>query len=1165
MRNGLDFVVEEVTVKHIKPLFLLSILAIVAPACNDDSSSSTTTPTTPTVVDTTCENDDGCGGEGHKCREGKCYTLVDAGGDCSGEDVLCRDDLECKEGTCQSKGPKAGDPCKDSGDCGSMLCILEVCSEPHVEGEGCATADDCRDGLMCIVDTCSGPRDVGGACQAPEHCAEGLLCIGKECSQAHSVGQSCDAPEQCTTGLCNAGVCAVKQDGGDECNATSLLCKDGFWCSEGHCVESPGLGEECSENTGCAVGLRCIAKDEGSVCMKTNANLGDDCGEFVRCNMRYACDAELQRCVRYSSEGAYCDQNTVCKGYCDKNECLDVHGECQADEDCKKDTYCCLTDDCDKKNVCIAYGHGPRGNTNEACSYKTIPGLFEAAIQCEWKTPDAGDKYPNHANVLMTPLVMNTPHESGLANEIIFTTYNNSDGGAPSGQGSDINYYGVIRIINAETCQLLESIFDDMNHIIGGSNLAMADLDGKADLNGNKTVEIVASRAGRQKTEDGATTGGGIVIFEWNEEAHSYQTKCWSKNHSASACTPSKDSKGNAVYDKNGYRKYDSCTNTLNWGGPAIHDLNDDGVPEIIGAYGDVFDINCNRLNPDNGVISELLYTATLGDLDGDGKVEIVGENNVYRWNTEKNIWESKYPKNTTSGRHPAYADFGTPIKDGTGKEVGFDYAHLDGIAETVACGDSKVHLITLGGQLLLNKTGVKGGGPCTVGDFNGDGFPEIATAFGDMYRVFDPKRSKDASCSDNSCILWEKYSQDASSSSTGSSLFDFDGDGAMEAVYADECYTRVYDGKTGDVLFSAYRSSSTWHEYPVIADIDNDESAEIVVGSNNGLTCPPKPATLAAAQAIADKIRCETTADCPYARDTCIGGLCRYTTSDANEKKNCSGTNMCVDVPKITIDPIHRGLRCASNKDCKSNVCVGGLCRCDATSTADQCNSRTDKNGNVLDEYGCVAPLAGDENGGKVCRAKRFNGTRVTGVRVMRDSLDRWTSSRNLWNQHAYNITNILDDMTVPKTSEWVQNFLTPGLNNFRQNVQGARGRNAAPDITGRFTGGTCAIDADGKVVLGAEICNRGTKMVASKMPASFYLVHDDQTREHLCTSYTERNVPIGGCLFVSCTIDDQNKVLHKPIALVSNDDGQGGKTTVECNEDNNEDLTTVNDCPVN
>jgi hypothetical protein len=27
--------------------------------------------------------------------------------------------------------------------------------------------------------------------------------------------------------------------------------------------------------------------------------------------------------------------------------------------------------------------------------------------------------------------------------------------------------------------------------------------------------------------------------------------------------------------------------------------------------------------------------------------------------------------------------------------------------------------------------------------------------------------------------------------------------------------------------------------------------------------------------------------------------------------------------------------------------------------------------------------------------------------VRVLRDRLDRWASSRSLWNQHAYNITN--------------------------------------------------------------------------------------------------------------------------------------------------------------
>src|SRR5690606_16595561 len=91
--------------------------------------------------------------------------------------------------------------------------------------------------------------------------------------------------------------------------------------------------------------------------------------------------------------------------------------------------------------------------------------------------------------------------------------------------------------------------------------------------------------------------------------------------------------------------------------------------------------------------------------------------------------------------------------------------------------------------------------------------------------------------------VLWVQPSQDLSSNITGSSIFDFNGDGAAEAVYRDECYIRVYDGRTGTVLFSAPASSGTGNEYPAIVDVDGDFATEIVVPRTNYNSCPkPDP-----------------------------------------------------------------------------------------------------------------------------------------------------------------------------------------------------------------------------------------------------------------------------------------------------------------------------------
>ena len=162
------------------------------------------------------------------------------------------------------------------------------------------------------------------------------------------------------------------------------------------------------------------------------------------------------------------------------------------------------------------------------------------------------------------------------------------------------------------------------------------------------------------------------------------------------------------------------------------------------------------------------------------------------------------------------------------------------------------------------------------------------------------------------------------------------------------------------------------------------------------------------------------------------------------------------------------------------------------------------------------------------------------------------------MWNQHAYSVTNVNDDGTIPSTSEWVPNFSDPDdLNNFRQNVQGEAAPGTQPDITGDIDGGACR--SEGEVVtLTATVCNRGTRTVGASMPATFY--QGDPAEENvLCVSFTDGPVPVGGCLEVSCEIEEE---ISGTVTMMVNDDGMGGRTTTECNENNNDDDVLITDC---
>lgn len=131
-------------------------------------------------------------------------------------------------------------------------------------------------------------------------------------------------------------------------------------------------------------------------------------------------------------------------------------------------------------------------------------------------------------------------------------------------------------------------------------------------------------------------------------------------------------------------------------------------------------------------------------------------------------------------------------------------------------------------------------GGPPTIADFDGDGWPEISTAGLHAYAVYDPDclatpPRAGAACGTTDFLRWQTATQDLSSSITGSSVFDFQGDGVSEVIYNDECFLHVYNGETGDDVLEmpVPNSSRTAIEYPLVVDVDRDGNSEIVVPAN--------------------------------------------------------------------------------------------------------------------------------------------------------------------------------------------------------------------------------------------------------------------------------------------------------------------------------------------
>ena len=170
----------------------------------------------------------------------------------------------------------------------------------------------------------------------------------------------------------------------------------------------------------------------------------------------------------------------------------------------------------------------------------------------------------------------------------------------------------------------------------------------------------------------------------------------------------------------------------------------------------------------------------------------------------------------------------------------------LDGKTGALWCGVDPTGAMCEGDDSLRTRpipiTGGNLGGPATIADFDGDGRPEVGVAGGTAYAVYDFNRPDEELVFPNGDLpplpgamfpRWSAATQDNSSGCTGSSVFDFQGDGAAEVVYQDECKLHIFDGKTGAPQLELPSSSLTVHEYPLVVDVDGDGHAELVNVAN--------------------------------------------------------------------------------------------------------------------------------------------------------------------------------------------------------------------------------------------------------------------------------------------------------------------------------------------
>lgn len=165
----------------------------------------------------------------------------------------------------------------------------------------------------------------------------------------------------------------------------------------------------------------------------------------------------------------------------------------------------------------------------------------------------------------------------------------------------------------------------------------------------------------------------------------------------------------------------------------------------------------------------------------------------------------------------------------------------------------------------------------------------------------------------------------------------------------------------------------------------------------------------------------------------------------------------------------------------------------------------------------------------------------RTAGIRMISSKNKDWANTRNIWNQYSYHVTNINDDLSVPKNepNSWEVH------NTYRANLIPGVNVTAASDLTASY------IQIDDKGVSApsrftARIGNAGGKPVAKGTPVSFYRLpkNADNTQAELIGKVTLTDNLAGGDytdLSINYTSANGSLADFGELIVVANDAGAG------------------------